>query len=282
MLEVTGSMDALMELRQAEKAHRVQGQWVRSLAPLDLSVAMGQAVGVVGESGAGKTTIGWLMLGLLEPTRGQVLYRGIDIATMRGGTYRNWRRRVQAVFQNPSGSLNPRMRVRDIVTEPLRVHRPRGQAIDVVACAARMLAQVQLDGKIMDRYPHQISGGQQQRVAIARALALEPEFLVLDEPVSALDMSTRGDIIRLLRDIKRERGVALLYISHDLETVAALCDEVLILKNGIVQERGIVDALAYLPSSPYGRELYEAANLAVCRERALQMTSSVTSQRRPA
>ncbi len=231
---------------------------VRAVDGVSLRIERREAVGLVGESGSGKSTIGRLLLGVLEPTAGRVLLDGQSLADARGAAARALRRRMQMVFQDPYSSLDPRRRIGAQIADGLGIHRlvPRAAQRDRVAA---LLDQVGLPPAHADRYPHEFSGGQRQRVGIARALATEPEFLVADEPVSALDVSVQAQVLALLADLRGRLGLGLLFISHDLHVVRSLCDRVLVLYLGRVMEEGRAAAVLQNPRHPYTRALLSAA-----------------------
>ena len=224
---------------------------MQAVSDVSLAVGRGEAVGLVGESGSGKSTIGRLMLGSLPPSEGRVLLDGQDIA-------RASRKRRQMVFQDPYSSLDPRRRVGAQIADGLAIHRIV-PAAERGARVAALLSQVGLPATHADRYPHEFSGGQRQRVAIARALATEPDFLVADEAVSALDVSVQAQIIRLFADLRSRLGIGLLFISHDLKVVRSLCDRVVVLYLGRVMEEGPAAAVLEQPRHPYTQALLSAS-----------------------
>ncbi len=231
---------------------------VKAVDGIDVTVREGQTLGVVGESGSGKTTLGLALLRLIS-SDGPIVYLGQRIDRYGFSQMRPLRRHLQIVFQDPYGSLSPRMSVADIVGEGLRVH---GSGLGYDARrerVARALAEVGLDPATMDRYPHEFSGGQRQRIAIARAIVLEPRFLMLDEPTSALDMSVQAQIVDLLRDLQKRHDLAYLFISHDLRVVRALANDVIVLRNGEIVESGTADRIFDEPQSPYTKALMAAA-----------------------
>ena len=235
---------------------RVVGH-VKAVDGISLDVREGQTVGVVGESGSGKTTLGLAILRLIR-SEGPVSYLGGRIDGLDSGAMRPLRRDLQVVFQDPYGSLSPRLSVFGIVEEGLAIGRKLSyaQRREIVA---RALADTGLDPASMDRYPHEFSGGQRQRIAIARAMALEPKFVVLDEPTSALDMSVQAQIVDLLRDLQRRRGLAYLFISHDLKVVRALATDIVVMRSGRVVEAGAAADVFAAPQSDYTRALFAAA-----------------------
>jgi microcin C transport system ATP-binding protein len=230
---------------------------VRAVDGIDLAVRPGQTVGVVGESGSGKTTLGQALLRLID-SEGTIRFDGVDVQGWAPKQLRPMRRKMQIVFQDPYGSLSPRLTVGDIVAEGLKVHGiadPSQREARVIEA----LRAVGLDPDSRNRYPHEFSGGQRQRIAIARAIVLEPSFVVLDEPTSALDMSVQAQIVDLLRTLQQERGLAYLFISHDLKVVRALADEVIVMKDGRVVERGRTQDVFERPEHPYTQALLAAA-----------------------
>jgi len=230
---------------------------VTAVDDVSIRVEPGESVGLVGESGSGKTTLSRLLLRLDRPTRGSVLFRGEDVAALAGGALGAFRRAVQPVFQDPYSSLDPRMRVSRIVSEPLRaagdVHRN-----EIDARVAQVLGMVELEPDAAVRYPAAFSGGQRQRIAIARALISDPDLIILDEAVSSQDVSIRAQILNLLKDIQRERGVAYLFISHDLGTVHYLCSRVCVMYRGSIVETGTAGELYGSPQHAYTKSLLGA------------------------
>jgi microcin C transport system ATP-binding protein len=231
---------------------------VKAVDGVDVVVRRGQTVGVVGESGSGKTTLGLALLRLLR-SEGGIRFQGQDIQGWQSRRLRPLRRHMQIVFQDPFGSLSPRMSVGQIIEEGLKLHKIGEGREGRRRLIAKVLEEVGLDPASQDRYPHEFSGGQRQRISIARAIVLEPSFVVLDEPTSALDMSVQAQIVDLLRDLQARRGLAYLFISHDLRVVRALADRVLVMRNGEVVETGQADEIFDRPQHPYTQALMAAA-----------------------
>ena len=231
---------------------------VKAVDGVSLAVREGETIGLVGESGSGKTTIGLALLRLTE-SRGGIRFEGRDIQPLSGTALRPLRRRMQIVFQDPFGSLSPRLSAGEIIGEGLAVHEPGlGRAQRGVAVAAA-LEEVGLSPDMLHRYPHEFSGGQRQRIAIARALVLKPRLVVLDEPTSALDVSVQAQVVELLRELQARHRLAYLFISHDLRVVRALAHRIIVLKDGVVVEQGEAEALTAAPRQPYTRALMAAA-----------------------
>ena len=231
-----------------------RGKPVRAVAGVDAAVARGEALGVVGESGSGKSTLGRLLLGLLPATGGRVSFDGAPLPKPGSAAWRRLRARMGIVFQDPFGSLDPRRSVGAQVADGLAIHRGGASAAQVAA----LLERVGLDARRADAFPHEFSGGQRQRIGIARALATGPDFLVADEPVSALDVSIQAQVVKLLADLRRDLGLAMLFISHDLPVVRHLCDRVAVMYLGRVMEEGPVREVFARPLHPYTRALLSA------------------------
>lgn len=236
---------------------RVTGA-VRAVDGVSFTVAKGKTLSLVGESGCGKTTVGRCVLRLIEPTAGLVQFDGIDVTALKGNALRALRRRMQPVFQDPFGSLNPRMTVYSVLSEILAVHRlaPRERRRDRVY---ELLETVGLSSDSADRYPHEFSGGQRQRIGIARALAVEPDLIIADEPISALDVSIQAQILNLLMDLQHRLRLTYLFISHDLSVVRHISDHVAVMYLGRIVETGSVDDIFDRPIHPYTKALLAAA-----------------------
>ncbi len=231
---------------------------IKAVDGVSLRIRAGETLGVVGESGSGKTTLGQAILRLIR-CEGRVMVLGRDVRALDRKALRPLRRDMQIVFQDPYGSLSPRMSVAEIVAEGLHIQRPDLAPAQARAIVARALDDTGLDPSAMDRYPHEFSGGQRQRIAIARAMALDPKFVVLDEPTSALDMSVQAQIVDLLRKLQQARGLAYLFISHDLKVVRALASHVLVMRHGVVVEAGPAREIFAAPREEYTRDLFKAA-----------------------
>ncbi len=245
---------SLLELRDASFAYRRGGEVVHNVS---FSVEAGEAVGLVGESGAGKSTILRLLLGLDAPTRGQVMFEDAPLALRDRALMRRFRGAVQTVFQDPYSSLDPRQRIDRIVAEPLR-SLGLASGSDAREQVADALASVGLERDVLHRFPHAFSGGQRQRIAIARAIVCRPRVLLADEPVSALDVTTRIQVIDVLRKLRAETGLALVMVSHDLTAIAALCERTVVLRSGSVVEEGSTGGILSTPQTDYARALVAA------------------------
>ena len=251
---------AVKKVYATGRASTASGRRVRSVVAVDdvtLDVPAGLTTALVGESGCGKSTLGRLLLALEPPTSGRVEYRERDLASMEAGELRAFRRHAQVVFQDPFGSLNPRLTVGSMLREALQVHGlARGDA--AAGRVAEVLERVGLGPDAAHRYPHEFSGGQRQRVGIARALSVDPEFIVLDEPVSALDVSVQAQILNLLRELQRDLRLTYLFVSHDLGVVRNLADRIVVMRAGRVVEMGEADRVLSAPEQDYTRNLLAA------------------------
>jgi peptide/nickel transport system ATP-binding protein len=231
---------------------------VRAVDGVDLAIERGATYGLVGESGCGKSTLGRAILRLEEPTAGRVLFDGTDIASLKPEPLRNIRRRMQMVFQDPLGSLDPRQNVESLLTEPLRAHGLGGSSKELSEKVTSLLDAVGLPSAARRRYPHEFSGGQRQRIGIARAIALEPDLLIADEPVSALDVSVQAQVLNLLEELQERLGLTFLVIAHDLAVVRHISDVVGVMYLGSLVEQAPADALYEEPLHPYTRSLMSA------------------------
>jgi peptide/nickel transport system ATP-binding protein len=252
--------EALLQVTALRKTFHSLGRGgsVTAVDGVSLELAEGQTLGIVGESGSGKSTLARCLLRLVEPSGGSVRFQGTDVLALSKRELRPWRRSAQMIFQDPYGSFDPRMRIRQIVAEPMAIFGRKGSRKDAVAAVMEMLDRVGLSSLTGQEYPHELSGGQQQRVSIARALILHPRLLVLDEAVSALDVSIRGQVLNLLNDVKDELGLSYLLISHDLSVVRHFCDDVLIMQSGRVVEGGPTDHVLHRPQKEYTAALVAA------------------------
>jgi oligopeptide/dipeptide ABC transporter ATP-binding protein len=251
---------------------RTVRETVHAVDGIDLTVDEGETVGLVVESGCGKSTAGRAILHLIRPTAGRVVFEGRDLSQLSEREMRSLRKDMSIVFQDPMSALDPRMMVGDIVTEPLRAHGLAPSRRDRLARARTLLEQVGLRPEFAERYPHEFSGGQRQRIGIARAISTDPKLLILDEPISALDISVRAQILNLLEDLQEQRKLAYLFIAHDLSVVRHTCDRVAVMYLGIIAEQGPSESLFANPLHPYTRALLASVPVpdpSLRRERAL-------------
>jgi oligopeptide transport system ATP-binding protein len=263
--DASNSAGPLLEVRQLKKWFETSSGifsrgagHVKAVDDVSFTMRPGEVLGLVGESGSGKTTVGRTILRLLDPTGGSILFKGSDIAHLGQSGLRAFRRHAQPIFQDPFASLNPRMRVEEIIAEPLIVHGIGGSRAERRARVAEILRLVGLPTEAMGRYPHEFSGGQRQRIGIARALAVAPEFIVADEPVSALDVSIQAQVVNLLRDLQRRLGLTLLFIAHDLAVVEYISDRIIVMYLGRIMESAPGSELCRSPKHPYTEALLSA------------------------
>ncbi|MCJ0902859.1 ATP-binding cassette domain-containing protein [Rhodococcus sp. ARC_M6] len=239
-------------------------KWSHAVKDVSFTLEAGECLAVVGESGAGKSTVGRIALRLIEPDTGSITFDGVDVRAAKPAELRKMRRGMQMIFQDPHSSLNPRMTVVDAVIEPLVVHTDMDRAARE-KLATQMLGKVGIGSRYFGRYPAELSGGQLQRVAIARALTLNPKMIVCDEPVAALDVSVRAQVLNLLRDLQEELGLAYLFVCHDLALIEVIADRVLVMARGEVVESGPVADIFRNPQQEYTRSLLEAIPVPVPR-----------------
>lgn len=257
----------VLEVTDLRKSFRVRRGWRKPALELNavngitLSIARGETLGIVGESGCGKSTLSRMLSGVIEPTEGNFRFEGANMMALPSGQRQTAMRGIQMVFQSPYSSLNPRMRALETVREPLDIHHPELSKAEREARAMAMLAEVGIPQELALRYPHQLSGGQQQRIGIARALVGEVSLVICDEPVSALDVSVQAQVVTLLRRLQAERGLAYLFVSHDLAVVGAMSNRIAVMYLGRIVEMGAARELLASPRHPYTRILVESANI---------------------
>ncbi|WP_414475289.1 ABC transporter ATP-binding protein [Microvirga sp. M2] len=251
----------LLSVRNLEKRFATSSGTVRALSDVSFDVRRGSILGIVGESGSGKTTAGRCILRLVEPSGGEAVFDGVDLFKLSEKELRAYRKRLQIIFQDPYSSLNPRMRVGDIIGEAIDTHNlAKGASRD--ERIAQLLSRVGLRPEHARRYPHEFSGGQRQRIGIARALAVEPELIIADEPVSALDVSVQAQVLNLMQELQQQLGLTMVFISHDLSVVEYLCDDIVVLYLGRIMEMGPAREVYSNPRHPYTQVLLSAAPIA--------------------
>jgi oligopeptide/dipeptide ABC transporter ATP-binding protein len=255
----------LLEIRNLSKCFSIHGGFLlkevatmKAVDNVSFSIKRGETLGLVGESGCGKSTLGKTLLRLIEPTKGQILFEGNDITNIKAREMKSMRRQMQIIFQDPYASLNPRMSVRNILEEPLRIHRLCNSEEEITSRVYELLDYVQLPKEALKKYPHEFSGGQRQRICIARALAVKPKLIVCDESVSALDVSIQAQVVNLLMDLQAELGLTYLFISHDLKVVKFISHHIAVMYLGRLVEMAPVDDLYRSPKHPYTKALLSA------------------------
>lgn len=253
----------ILEVKNLSKTYSQRGAWgtrgndVFAVKNVNLEIKKGEVFGLVGESGCGKSTLCNCVMKLLPPTSGEILFEGKDICTLKGAELKVFRQNIQLIFQNPFSSLNPKMKIKEILLEPLVVHGFKDKKVQEMRLN-EILEFVGLSQDDLVRYPHEFSGGQRQRIAIARALILKPKFIVADEPVSALDVSIQAQIINLLIELKQKFDITYLFISHDLNVVRYICDKIAIMHEGEIVESGSTEEIFNNPKMPYTQKLLGA------------------------
>lgn len=251
-------MESLLEVRHLKKYFKSGSGLLHAVDDVSFSVEKGKTLGIVGESGCGKSTLGRVILGLLDATDGKVIFSGKDITKVTGNERRTLRKNMQIIFQDPFSSLNPRMTVFDLIAEPLRIYKVYKKKSDLEQRVIELMETVGLASRLIYSYPHELDGGRRQRIGIARALALNPEFIVCDEPVSALDVSIQAQILNLLQDLQEEYGLTYIFITHDLSVVKHISDEILVMYLGCVMEKCSADELFEKQLHPYTKGLLSA------------------------
>lgn len=232
--------------------------YVQAVDKVSFTVKEGETLGMVGESGCGKTTLGRTILKLLEPTDGQIIYEGVDITNLGAKEMREYRKKMQIIFQDPYSSLNPRITIGEAIMEPMKVHGVLANDAERKARVMELLRRVNLPEHHFYRYPHEFSGGQRQRICIARSLALNPKFIICDESVSALDVSVQAQVLNLLNELKHEFGFTYIFISHDLSVVKFMSDRMVVMNKGKIEEMGLADEIYNNPQTEYTKKLISA------------------------
>ena len=281
-------MQKLLEIKNLSVKYPVSSgflnnskEFIHALDNVNLEIKKGEILGLVGESGCGKSTLGKSVLRLVEPAEGEILYDGENILPMNRKRMKNFRKKAQMIFQNPYSSLDPRMMIYDILREPLVVHGIRDKN-EICGRISKIIRLCGLEYEVLRRYPHEFSGGQRQRIAIARALVLEPEFLVADEPVSALDVSIQAQIIRLLMDLKEKLNLTILFVSHDLGVVKYISDRIAVMYLGNIVELGESGEIFKNPKHPYTEALISAVpSVAKCHEDFIRLEGDLPSPKNP-
>lgn len=275
-------MSRLLEVQHLKKYFNTPRGMLHAVDDVNFTLDSGKTLGVVGESGCGKSTLGRTVLRLTEPTDGKILFQGKDVAQMNKKDLKGYRNKAQIIFQDPYASLNPRMTVSEIIAEPLIAGHVMKDKKEIEAKVFKMMETVGLAPRLVNSYPHELDGGRRQRIGIARALILDPEFVVCDEPVSALDVSIQAQILNLLMDLQEERGLAFMFITHDLSVVKHISDEIMVMYLGCCVEKGTVQEIFANPLHPYTKALLEAIPSIANRNRKRELlTGEVSSPINP-
>lgn len=257
-MSMAESKENLVEARNLKKYFQTAGGLLHAVDDVSVNIAKGETLGLVGESGCGKSTFGRVLIRLIDPTSGSIHVNGIDVTTLSRVALRSFRKQAQMVFQDPYSSINPRLSVEQLISEPLRIHRIYKSEKELKAQVGELMDTVGLARRLSVAFPHELDGGRRQRIGVARALALEPEFIVLDEPVSALDVCIQAQILNLLRDLKEQCGYTYLFISHDLSVVKHISDRIAVMYLGKVIELADHDEIFRHPQHPYTQALLSA------------------------
>ena len=251
-------MTSLFTVKNLSKSYGTRAKRNFALKDVSLDFPVNVSIGIVGESGSGKSTLARCLIGLLKPDSGSILYKGSDVSSFSASDYRRFRQDVQMVFQDPYSSLNPRMRIKEIVSEGVKVFDLAKNKDELFAKTASILNHVGISEEMFTRYPRQFSGGQRQRISIARALAVEPKVLICDEPVSSLDVSIQAQILNLLRGLTKNLSLSMIFISHDLGVIRYVSDFIVVMQNGIVVETGFPEQIFEDPQEKYTKSLLHA------------------------
>lgn len=252
----------LLEIKNLKKYFKVNGGMLHAVDDVSISIKKGMTLGIVGESGCGKSTLGQTILRLLEPTDGQIIFDGKDMAKLKKKELFQYRSKMQMIFQDPYSSLNPRMTVFELIAEPLYINYPQLKKSEVSKRVMETMERVGIEKRLINVYPHELDGGRRQRIGIARALVLDPKFIVCDEPVSALDVSIQAQILNLLGDLQKELGLTYIFVTHNLAVVKYISDEIVVMYLGKCVEKAPADLLFESPKHPYTQALLKAIPVA--------------------
>ena len=253
--------EILLNVKNLKKYFKTNAGMLHAVDDVSFSIEQGHTMGVVGESGCGKSTLGRTLLQLYEPTSGEIDFKGKNIANLSKKEFRQVRPKLQMIFQDPYSSLNGRMTVQQLIAEPLIVNKVCKNKKEIQERVSEIMDTVGLSERLAMAYPHELDGGRRQRIGVARALVLNPEFVVCDEPVSALDVTIQAQVLELLKQLKEEMGLSILFISHDLRVVYQMCNHVMIMQKGQFVEMGVPEEIYFAPKDPYTKKLLESAGI---------------------